>query len=84
MRILNDYAFLLVSSDKLFENHKNAFIAKLVNIAQEEGLEVRINDLQSEITKELEKFKKDMPFNAIQDIIQEQSKLILEQEQANR
>lgn len=45
MRILNDYAFLLVSSDKLFENHKNAFIAKLVNIAQEEGLEVRINDL---------------------------------------
>ena len=65
MRILNDYAFLLAPSDKLFENHKNAFIAKLVNITEEEGLEVRIDELQSEITRELEKFKEDMPFNAI-------------------
>ena len=65
MRILNDYAFLLAPRDKLFENHKNAFIAQLVNIAEEEGLEVRIDELQSEITKEIDKFKKDMPFNAI-------------------
>ena len=65
MRILNDYAFFLAPRDKLFENHKVAFIAQLVNIAEEEGLEVRIDELQSEITRELEKFKEDMPLNAI-------------------